>query len=109
MDDPAITVRPIGTMLVAVAVLAAATVSPAARPLAAQQPARGEAEAARAVTRLVAEPASLTVQAGQTVPLRVTAYDAQGNVVADAPMRVSGPRMTTPITRLAKKSRRRDT
>jgi hypothetical protein len=44
------------------------------------------------VARLVAQPASLTIQAGQTAPLQVTAYDAQGNVLADARIRVSGPR-----------------
>ena len=71
----------------------------AAAPLAAQQPAapaapaaRTEADAARAVTRLVAEPASVAIEAGQTVPLKVTAYDAEGRVVADAPVRVAGPR-----------------
>jgi hypothetical protein len=58
-----------------------------------EQPAgRGEAEAARAVARLVAEPASLTLVAGQTATLKITAYDAQGNVVADAPVRISGER-----------------
>lgn len=44
------------------------------------------------VARLVAQPPSLTIQAGQTAPLQVTAYDAQGNVVADARIRLSGPR-----------------
>ena len=44
------------------------------------------------VARLVAEPASLTLQAGQMAELKVTAYDAQGNVIADPPLRVSAPR-----------------
>jgi hypothetical protein len=44
------------------------------------------------VARLVAEPASLTLQAGQMAALTVTAYDAAGNVIADPPLRVSAPR-----------------
>lgn len=44
------------------------------------------------VTRLVVEPATVSVQAGQVAPVRVTAYDAQGLVVADPPIRVSGAR-----------------
>src|SRR5918999_2920367 len=58
-----------------------------------EQPAgRSEVEAARAVAKIVAEPASLTLVAGQTVPIKIYAVDAQGNVVADAPMRVGGAR-----------------
>ena len=45
------------------------------------------------VARLVAEPARLTLKAGQTTPFKVTAYDAQGKVIPDAQIRVSGPRM----------------
>ncbi len=45
------------------------------------------------VARLVAEPARLTLKAGQSAPFKVTAYDAQGNVIRDAQIRVSGPRM----------------
>ena len=43
------------------------------------------------VTRLVAEPAELSLRVGETVPLSVTAYDAAGAVV-DIPIRVSAPR-----------------
>jgi hypothetical protein len=57
-------------------------------PLAAQDP----APSARVVARLVAEPTSLAIRAGETVPLVVTAYDAQGNVIPDAGVRVAGPR-----------------
>jgi hypothetical protein len=46
-----------------------------------------------AVARLVAEPARITIRAGQELPFRVIAYDAQGNVIPDAPIRVTGPRM----------------
>ncbi len=53
---------------------------------------RSEADAMRAVARLVAEPASLTLRTGETRPFTVVALDAQGNVVEDAPLRVSGPR-----------------
>ena len=44
------------------------------------------------VARLVAEPARVTMRAGETVPLKITAYDSAGKVVADAPLRVGGPR-----------------
>ncbi|MEO6444221.1 MAG: Ig-like domain-containing protein [Gemmatimonadaceae bacterium] len=45
-----------------------------------------------AVAKLVAEPARVTLTAGESVPLKVTAYDAQGKVIPNAPLRVSGPR-----------------
>ena len=45
-----------------------------------------------AVARLVAEPAKLVMQAGDSADFKVTAYDAQGNVIANAPVRVGGPR-----------------
>ncbi|MEW5915158.1 MAG: Ig-like domain-containing protein [Gemmatimonadota bacterium] len=45
------------------------------------------------VAKLVAEPARLTLKAGQSAPFKVTAYDAQGNVIRDAQIRLSGPRM----------------
>ncbi|MBC7791750.1 MAG: Ig-like domain-containing protein [Anaerolineae bacterium] len=43
------------------------------------------------VSRLGAEPASLALKVGDVVPLKVNAYDAQGNLVP-AQLRVSGPR-----------------
>jgi len=43
------------------------------------------------VAKLGAEPTSLTLKVGDVVPLKVNAYDAQGNVVP-AQLRVSGPR-----------------
>ena len=46
----------------------------------------------RPVAKLVAEPARITIQAGQTLPFKVTAYDAQGNVIENAAIRVTGPR-----------------
>jgi Bacterial Ig-like domain (group 2) len=45
-----------------------------------------------AVARLVAEPARLVMQAGDSVAFTVTAYDAQGKVIPDAGVRVGGPR-----------------
>jgi hypothetical protein len=42
--------------------------------------------------RLVAEPASLTLKAGEEAPLKVTALDAQGNPIPNVVVRVSGPR-----------------
>jgi hypothetical protein len=43
------------------------------------------------VTRLVAEPAELKMVVGQTLPFKVTAYDAQGKVLPKAAVRVTGP------------------
>ena len=40
----------------------------------------------------MAEPARVTMKAGETVPLKVTAYDSAGRVVTDAGLRVGGPR-----------------
>ena len=44
------------------------------------------------VVKLVADPARVTMKAGELVALKVTAYDAQGKEVVDAPLRVGGPR-----------------
>ena len=55
--------------------------------LAAQEPAR-----APAIVRLVAEPAKLVMQAGDSMVFKVTAYDAGGNVVQNPNVRVGGPR-----------------
>ncbi|MGQ0714730.1 MAG: Ig-like domain-containing protein [Gemmatimonadaceae bacterium] len=44
------------------------------------------------VARIVAEPASLTLVAGQGVPLKITAYDSAGNVIQNPMLRSSGPR-----------------
>ncbi len=44
------------------------------------------------VTRLVAEPARVTMKAGESVPLKIIAYDSAGKVVTDAQVRVGGPR-----------------
>ncbi len=57
---------------------------PAVQPLTAQVPV--------VVTKLVAEPARVTIQAGQAQPFKVTAYDATGKVVPDAVVRVGGQR-----------------
>jgi hypothetical protein len=50
-------------------------------------------EGQQAVVRLVAEPSQLILRAGEERPFRVVAYDAAGNVVPDAAVRVGGPRM----------------
>ncbi len=55
-------------------------------------PARADAQYEAGVTRLVAEPARLALKAGESAPLKVTAYDKDGKVVADAAIRVAGPR-----------------
>ncbi len=74
--------------LVRVALLLTLVVAPALR-----------AQATAPVTRLVAEPASVTVQAGQMAPVKLTAYDAQGAVVENPPIRASGARGGIQLTR----------
>ena len=44
-----------------------------------------------AVTRVVAEPARVTLKAGDTVTVKLTAYDAQGNVVSNARFGINAP------------------
>lgn len=46
-----------------------------------------------AVARVVADPARVTMKAGQTVPLKITAFDAQGNVLPNVQVFVGGPRL----------------
>lgn len=71
--------------LVTVAVLAIVNVSDAQQPTVAgtQQP---------TIARLVATPASLTLQTGQSVALTITAFDSSGTVIPDANVRVTAPR-----------------
>ena len=45
-----------------------------------------------AVARITVEPARVTMRTGETAPIKITAYDAQGKVVADAQFRASAPR-----------------
>lgn len=63
----------------------------------AQQPAAAADSAA--VARIVAEPASLTLKAGESVDVRLTAYDAQGRELPNARIRLSGPRTALAATR----------
>jgi hypothetical protein len=44
------------------------------------------------VTRIVAEPATLVLTAGQTIPFTIKAYDSTGAVIAEPRLRMSGPR-----------------
>ena len=60
----------------------------------AQQPA---APPPTPVARLTIEPASLTLVAGQTGTVKLTAYDAQGNVITNPNIRASGPRSALQI------------
>ena len=55
-------------------------------------PGEAAAQDPPAVARLVAEPARLTLKAGEEVPFVVRALDAQGKEVPDAAIRVGGPR-----------------
>jgi hypothetical protein len=56
-----------------------------------QEPAAAQPRAA--VARLVAEPARVNLKVGDSLAFKVTAYDAQGKEIPDAPVRVGGPRM----------------
>ncbi len=53
-------------------------------------------EAIRMVDRLVAEPASLVLQRGETAHLQVRALDAEGGEL-DVPIRVTGPRQALQV------------
>ncbi|MBK8246935.1 MAG: Ig-like domain-containing protein [Gemmatimonadetes bacterium] len=46
------------------------------------------------VARIVADPARVTIRAGQTLPLKITAFDAQNREIAGPMMRVNAPRGT---------------
>ena len=46
------------------------------------------------VARIVAEPTRATIRVGQTLPLKLTAFDAQGREIANPPVRVNAPRGT---------------
>lgn len=50
------------------------------------------------VARLVAEPASISLRAGESVALKVTAYDAAGKPIPDAVVRVNVPRRSGTYT-----------
>ena len=58
----------------------------------AQQPAAPAQPPAPRVARIVAEPASLVLTAGQAIPFTIKAYDSTGAVIADPRLRMSGPR-----------------
>ena len=60
----------------------------------AQQPA---APPPTPVARITLEPSTLTLVAGQTGQVKITAYDAQGNVIANPQLRASGPRSALSI------------
>ncbi len=62
----------------------AAQAAPADRPAM-----RGQPDGATPVAKLVAEPASLTLRAGQTVPFKVRAYDAAGKEIPSPFVRVN--------------------
>src|SRR5438874_2605417 len=69
------------------------------RTLGAQQPpaqpqARNTSPVGPIVAKLVAAPEKIIMKAGETVPLKVTAYDEKGNVLPDAMVRVMGARQS---------------
>jgi hypothetical protein len=54
--------------------------------------AQGAAPQAVPVAKLVAEPAAVSMRAGESVAVKITAYDAAGKVIPDATVRVNLPR-----------------
>ena len=72
--------------------LAVAAIAVVATALAAQQP------TPPAVTRVVAEPARVTLKAGDSVTVKLTAYDAQGNVVSNARFGINAPFTAVRVT-----------
>lgn len=72
-------------------VAASPAVIVAQQPAAPAQGAPAQAPSPR-VARIVAEPASLTLTAGQAVPFSITAYDSSGAVIQNPVLRTSGPR-----------------
>ncbi|HEX4931764.1 MAG TPA: hypothetical protein VFV33_01215, partial [Gemmatimonadaceae bacterium] len=50
-----------------------------------------------AVARLVVEPTSLSLKAGEMAPITVKAYDAAGNELKAARVRLSGPRASLAV------------
>ena len=58
----------------------------------AAQTAGAQAVPTVAVAKLVAQPASLSMRTGESVDLKLTAYDAKGNVMPNAVVRVNLPR-----------------
>ena len=60
----------------------------------AQQQAR-----APTVARIVIQPESLSLKAGDTTTIKVIAYDAQGNVVPDSTIRIAGSRRALVVSR----------
>lgn len=60
--------------------------------LAAQQP------APTPISRITVDPASLTLEVGQSLPVKLTAYDAQGQEIANPAIRVSAPRNALRVT-----------
>ena len=83
-------------MIIAVRILAASALLAAnATLLAAQQPAQPQGRVSPtgpAVAKLVAAPEKIMMKAGESMALKVTAYDEQGNVLPDAMVRVMGSR-----------------
>jgi hypothetical protein len=83
---------PVATATLVALALAAPVLAPSA-----QQPARTP-EAGLKVTRLEAQPAAPTLEAGKTVPFRIVARDANGQVVSDAIVRMGAARRGLRLT-----------
>src|SRR5436309_15205845 len=83
--------------ILSVSVAAALVVGSASSLTAQQPPAQSQGRVSPmgpAVAKLVASPEKITMKAGETVPLKVTAYDDKGNVLPDAMIRVMGSRQS---------------
>ena len=80
---------------VLVTVGVAVVIGASASRVTAQQPtpqSQRSAPDAPAIARLVVEPAKLVLKAGEVLPFKITAYDAQGAIIPNPAVRVTGPR-----------------
>jgi hypothetical protein len=75
------------TILVGATLVAPLVLATSALVVEAQQP-----DTIREVARVVVEPTSLSMKAGDVAPLKATALDAQGNPIPNVRIRLSGPR-----------------
>jgi hypothetical protein len=82
--------RTFGLVICLAALVFAAGRLDASAPIQAAQTAA--AQPAVPVAKLVAEPATVSMRAGESVAVKITAYDAAGNVIPAATVRVNLPR-----------------
>lgn len=88
--------RTFGPVICVAALIAIGARTSASALIQAGQPAVAPAQVP--VARLVAEPATVTMRTGESVAVKITAYDAAGKVIPDATVRVNLPRTSGTYT-----------